>query len=356
LLPPLVTLALLGCASRVAPPGETTREGLLVKTRYTASIPRVDSAAWRALVDLGYTIERYYRSDTARLVHSLPRLTWDDCVKAEVRSASQQPGVWVYVISRRVGDSTEASTGAYTVRDVPDVVVGGESMNADMVVKVCAIMAVIARMDTLLRASGPIPPATGVARDRTETIAPDASVVYDELVTRLRSGDTLVDYTALRMAYAKTPQYSPYPTIWYGPTDMFAALRRRKFAEARSLAESVLFTNYVDADAHLGAMGAAYGLGDSARGQFHGAVYRGLIRSIGSRSGRTVDSAIVVISIHEEYALLRALGLERTTVATFQCGRSRCDQMEVIDRKSRAKSTLYFDISIPQAWAEKNLQ
>jgi hypothetical protein len=106
----------------------------------------------------------------------------------------------------------------------------------------------------------------------------------------------------------------------------------------------------------LGAMAAAYSAGDSARGQFHGAVYRGLIRSIGSRSGRTLDSAMVVITLHEEYALLRARGLEPTAVAHLHCGRTLCDQMEVIDRKSRVMSTLYFDVSIPQAWGEKHLR
>ena len=40
----------------------------------------------------------------------------------------------------------------------------------------------------------------------------------------------------------------------------------------------------------------------------------------------------------------------------FQCGRSFCEQMEVIDRRSRTESILYFDISIPQAWGAKHLR
>jgi hypothetical protein len=191
--------------------------------------------------------------------------------------------------------------------------------------------------------------------DTAQAISVAEIAAYDDLVSRLRSGDTLVDSTAARMAYAITPQYQPYPVQWEGNQAMFAALERRKYAEVRRLSDSILTTNYVDADAHLGAVAAAFSLGDSTRGQFHGAVYRGLIRSIGARSGRTLDSAIVVIALQEEYALLRARGLERTTVAMFQCGRSLCDQMEVIDRRSRTKSILYFDISIPQAWGAKHL-
>ena len=351
----LTALALAGCASGGARSDDLADTGILVRKRYAASLARVDSAAARALLDLGYTIARDSGA-AGRHVHAAPRATWDDCVKAEIRSASEHPIVEVFAVSRRDGDSTESSIGAHNRRRVPDVVVGGERMNADLIVKMCAIISVSARMDTLLGAPGPIPAAVTDAADNTRPMPVAESSAYDELAGRLRGGDTLVDYTALRMAYANTPRYKPYPVRWEGNQAMFAALERHKYAEVRRLTDSILSTNYVDADAHLGAMTAAFSLGDSARGHFHGAVYRGLIRSIGARSGRTLDSAIIVITLQEEYAILRARGLERTTVAMLQCGRSLCDQMEVINRKSGTKSTLYFDISIPQAWGAKRLR
>jgi hypothetical protein len=353
----LMTAVVIGCASAGAPSNGPEREGLLAKKRYGASVPRVDSAAWRAFLELGFIVARYYTGgDTNRLVESAPRATWDGCVKAEVRAASEHPGVWVYVISMQDGDSTEARIGAYTVRDVPDVVVDGKPVNADLVVKMCAITAVMARMDTLLHAPGPVGPDIVLAADSGQAMPGSEASAYEGLVSRLRAGDTLVDYTVLRMAYAKTPRYKPYPVRWKEHRAMLEALERRRFPEVRALADSILSTNYADADAHLGAMATAYSRGDSAGGRFHGSVYRGLVRSIGSRSGRTIDSAIVVISVHEQYALLRARSLERTRVVIFPCGSSRCDQMEVIDRKSGAKAYLYFDISIPQKWAEKHLQ
>lgn len=351
----LMAFALVGCASGGARSNDLADKGILVEKRYAASVARVDSAAARALLDLGYTIARD-SGDGNRYVQAAPRATWDDCVKAEIRAASQHPIVVVFVVTNRDGDSTESSVGAHTRRRVPDVTVSGKQTNADLIVKMCAIISVSARMDTLLGAPEPIPPAVAAVSDSAQSIPAAESFAYDALVTRLRAGDTLVDYTAARMAYAKTPQYKPYPVRWEGNQAMFDALERQKYAELRRLSDSILSTNYVDPDAHLGAMAAAFILGDSARGHFHGAVFRGLIRSIGARSGRTLDSAIIVITLQEEYALLRFRGLERTTVATLQCGRSLCDQMEVIDRKSRTKSTLYFDISIPQAWAAKHLR
>lgn len=353
----LMALAVVGCASGGPRPDEDWADkGILGTKRYGARVSRVDSAAVRALLDLGYTIARHDSGEFGWRLHAAPRATWDDCVKPEIRSASHHPVVEVFVATRIGRDSTESTVGAITRLQVPDVVVGGKRMNAHFIVKMCAIIAVIARMDTLLGVPDPIPPVIAGADDSAQSIPVAELAAYDLLVSRLRGGDTLVNYTAARMAYAKTPQYKPYPVRWEGNHAMFDALERRKYAEVRRLSDSILSTNYVDADAHLGAMAAALSMGDSARGRFHGAVYRGLIGSIGARSGRTVDSAMIVITLQEEYALLRARGLERTWVAMFQCGRQLCVQMEVIDRKSRTKSTLYFDISIPQAWGTKHLQ
>lgn len=324
---------------------------ILVSRRYSAPPGRVFTEAARALTDLGYTVVTRDSGATEGLLQAAARFTWDDCVTPDVAAASKHPGVVVFAGTRTERDSTEFRVGAHTLTKVPNVLVRGERMNADLIVKMCAIISVTARVDTLLGEHGPAPPppAESLALAPAAVPAPGTSA-YQHLVQRLRGGDTLVDYTALRMAYAKTPQYEPYPVRWEANQAMFAALERRKFAEVRSIADSILSTNYVDPDAHLGAMAAAYSLGDSARGAFHAAVYRGLIASIGKRSGRTPDSAIIVLSIPEEYALLRALGLERTTVAGVQCGRSFCDQIEVTSRETGKRSVLYFDVSIPLAW------
>jgi hypothetical protein len=106
------------------------------------------------------------------------------------------------------------------------VVVEGKRVNAHVVVKMCAIGAVVARMDTLLGALDPL----AAADDSTDAARAAESAVYDHLVSQLRAGDTVVDYTALRMAYTKTANYKPYPVRWEGNHAMLAALERRHFA------------------------------------------------------------------------------------------------------------------------------
>jgi hypothetical protein len=345
--------ALVACAGKQVVGGGMQDDGMVGERRYASSRDSVLSAAARAFTELGYSGVTRDSEATEGLIQTEPRFTWDECVPADVAAASKHPGVFVYAGTRRKGDSTLFRVGVETLTKVPDVVVRGTSMNADGLVKVCAIRSLIGRVDSLL---GELPRAREASAVAQTSIAAPDTTEYHQLVTRLQGGDTLVDYTALRMAYTRTAEYEPYPVRWDANHAMLEALEDRRFADAQATANMILTTNYVDADAHLSAMAAAYSQGDSARGRFHGAVYRGLIASIHNRSGSTPDSAIVVLSIPEEYALLRALGLERTTVAGMQCGPNLCVRMDVRSRKTREKSVLYFDVGIPQAWAIKLLE
>jgi hypothetical protein len=54
----LMAWAVIGCASGGARSDDLAGQGFLVKKRYAASVARVDSAAARALLDLGYAIAR----------------------------------------------------------------------------------------------------------------------------------------------------------------------------------------------------------------------------------------------------------------------------------------------------------
>jgi hypothetical protein len=317
--------------------------------RFGASHERVFVEAARALGDRGYTIAASDSSASQGVIEAAPRFTWDDCVGSGVAAVSQHPGVKVVVLTRGAGDSTDVRVAAETVLKVPNVRVNGKLMNADLLVKMCATTSVMLRLDSLLREHALPRQADSSVVAEAAAQAADLSA-YRHLVERLQGGDTLIDYTALRMAYAKTPEYAPYPVRWGANLAMFAALDRKRFEEVGRIADSILAKNYVDIDAHLGAMSAAYHRGDTLRGTFHRAVYRGLIESLKTRSGRSLDSAIIVLSIPEEYALLRSLELERKTVAGVHWQGGLYDRMEVVSRKTKKKSTLYFDASIPHAW------
>jgi hypothetical protein len=158
----------------------------------------------------------------------------------------------------------------------------------------------------------------------------------------------MIDYLSLRLAYAETPEYAPYDSRIESKTAMRKALTASDCRTALNVADSILATNYVDIEAHIVSAECMNRLGDHAKANHHGTIARGLLESIRSyASGRTPDSAIVVIDIDEEYMLLATQGLERTTQALSTCGGHPCDVIHAVDRRSGKTQPLYFNVGIP---------
>jgi uncharacterized protein DUF4919 len=220
------------------------------------------------------------------------------------------------------------------------------------------ILAVIALALCLACAAGsrsaerPSAAAAGVAATRL----PRPTGSYDSLLARLRAGDVGIDFLSLRLAYAETPHYAPYDFDTESRRAMFAAATAGNHQKALALADSILATNYVDIEAHLVSAESRQHLGDSAKAAYHGAIVRGLIESMSDyASGQSPDSAIVVINIREEYALLAALGLERETQALTTCGGHPCDMLTAVDRRSGKTRTLYFNVGIAYGSFQRRL-
>ena len=173
------------------------------------------------------------------------------------------------------------------------------------------------------------------------------STPYAALAAKLRSGDTLIDFTALRMSYAGTSAYDPYNVDDDLRKAMYEALDGGRNQEAARLADSSLRVNYLDVNAHVVAGAAAGAAGDSSRAQLHMAIARGLLGSIASTDGLTASTAMKVISVDEEYVVLRARGLRRESQALGTCGQAECDILVVTDPRTGQQQKLYFDVSLP---------
>src|SRR5262245_25066285 len=87
-------------------------------------------------------------------------------------------------------------------------------------------------------------PAGGIAGAAGDT-------TYDALVAQLKSGNTAIDYTALRYSRAELPGYNPYEAL-ADPTkrDMFAAMASGNLNRVSMLANQILERDYTDIDAH----------------------------------------------------------------------------------------------------------
>lgn len=192
------------------------------------------------------------------------------------------------------------------------------------------------------------------SQPRSVSAPAPATDTYKTLLGRLRARDTTIDFTALRLAYAASSDYAPYGSDADAHLDSLnAALARKDYRRAVAEGDSALNIDYLDIRAHVMRAYAAEELGDVAAAAWDRAVATRLVRSIMQSGSGTVDSPYVVISVAEEYAVLGMTGYERGMQALSVCGRRPCDILETTHRESQEKRTFHFDISLPQAYMQR---
>jgi len=173
---------------------------------------------------------------------------------------------------------------------------------------------------------------------------------YAALVAAARKGDGPVDWQALRFAYADSPGFDAFGTKSIALRKaMYGALQRGDFREAASQAERVLEANYVDIDAHAVCATAYDKLGDTAPAKRHRDALAGLLDSIRTGDGKTPATAFTVITVAEEYSVMRQLGLKTTGQALLRDGAHAYDKLEGVDKQGRAQTYFFLIDRVVQA-------
>ncbi len=187
----------------------------------------------------------------------------------------------------------------------------------------------------------------------TSSATPAEKSKYDVLLEKVKQKDPSVNFTELRLAFYESPNYNPYaPMLTYRP--MNAALAQKNFKEALKIADSVLAKNFVEINAHLTAQIAHQELGNTERAQFHKFMADGLLNSIKSNfDGKSVDSAYEVISINEEYGLIRTVGLRPIRQGLVENKGRRFDAITVVDPQTGKESVIYFNVDKPFNWKQR---
>jgi hypothetical protein len=170
---------------------------------------------------------------------------------------------------------------------------------------------------------------------------------FDSLVAELKSGNTAIDYQALRYARAELPGYNPYAALSDPEKgDMLRAMTAGNIDDVSILARQIIERDYTDIDAHaaLAALLERRGMQDEAA--FERAVADGLLRSIqATGDGLTPETAYVVIGVAEEYTLLGASNVQVAKQTLLQTARGPVDALEVVNRVNGERRTVYFDVS-----------
>lgn len=190
--------------------------------------------------------------------------------------------------------------------------------------------------------------------EQTKTETKPTAKDYENLLAKLKSGDTRIDYKALRMAYTETEDYSPYGIDADERTAIFKALNDKKYKDVIKAADKVLAANYVEMNAHYASAVANGELGDTKKADFHKAVFLGLIDSIvRGKDGKTAKTAYEVICVPEEYMLLNYFGYRRGSQALANENGSKFDILTVTDPEKNETFKLYFNIDIVWKGYEK---
>jgi hypothetical protein len=177
--------------------------------------------------------------------------------------------------------------------------------------------------------------------------AAKAKATYDALVGKAKSGDKTVDFKQMRLSYSDSPSQKD--------TDpqkkaMFAALNSGSLAEAIKNADAVLAESFVDMDAHIVESIANQELKNSEQADFHKYIYQQLMKSItDSGDGKSPETAYVVIEVHEEYVLLRAMGIAALPKSQSLMNKSHhsYDVLVIEDPNTKSEQKIYFNVDIP---------
>ena len=173
---------------------------------------------------------------------------------------------------------------------------------------------------------------------------------YGTLLAALKAGKTDIDYAQLRLSYMDSPEYKKATDTSKAEKAMFAALNAKDFPTALKNAEEVLASDYVNMDAHFAAYVAGRETGAADKAEFHRTVFRGLIDSIkNSGDGLSPEKAWVVISVHEEYVMLRTQGYLPSSQSLMSKDHHAYDVMKVKKQDDGSEQTFYFNVDIPMA-------
>ena len=171
------------------------------------------------------------------------------------------------------------------------------------------------------------------------------SASYEEMVAKLKAGDTGIDYQALRFAFAETRDFDPNARPAIETRDLIRAVNSGNLDDALALANMILDANYTDMNGHYAAYIVFEKSGQHARADSHRAVVEGLMQSLDdSGDGMSEDTAMMAITASEEFAYLGLRGYQVLRQGLSPSRKGPMDVFSVTTRDNQG-TTIYFNAS-----------
>jgi hypothetical protein len=173
--------------------------------------------------------------------------------------------------------------------------------------------------------------------------AADGEAKYQEMLTAAKANPAETDWQALRFAYADRPSFSLFAAD-EGRKAIHAAREARDWQGLLAAADKLIDVVYVDGEAHLAAAVANGALGKADEAQREQAIALAIFKSMmPNGDGRSFERAFVVISVAEEYELMRARQRRPAQQHLIQQGGHAYDVIDTTGRDGDSV-TFYFQI------------
>ena len=194
---------------------------------------------------------------------------------------------------------------------------------------------------------------------------------YEELVADAKAGHIPegLDLKQLRLKYAESPSYDPEAGS-AEISEMNQKLADKDYDAALQIASDILAKQYVNIDAHR-VMAKVYDKWSHGAAKLHYLIALGLTRSIYASAGdgknpncqysyaescgTSIGTALKLISLQEEGALARGGGLQPVKRSSMKEGGHSYDVVNFVNTNDNSPVTLYFDVTVPEQYAEKSL-
>jgi hypothetical protein len=182
-------------------------------------------------------------------------------------------------------------------------------------------------------------------------------MTYHDLLAAAKADPNGADFHTLRMAYTRSDTYNPYAQDAENVGKLQAALQSRQMDTALEALTSLLERNYLDIEAHMAADYIHTMLEQHPQAAYHRAWATGLLRAIlATGDGRGFDTAWIVLSVAEEYTIVRVM---RMSVEMQRLVQHEGHWFDIL-RGRRSDSPdiveLHFNIDLPRGWLNQHIR